>query len=214
MENHHFIETPETPQADLRGLVLAGGWSHRMGQDKAALAYHGEMQSQYCFKLLSAVSQQVFLSIRKVQAQELAYQGLPQIHDVYENKGPLCGILSAMETEPNSAWFVLACDMPFVDLKILQLLAQHRQRDKLATAFWNPLQNSPEPLCTIYEPAMYPFLQEALAYGQGSPQKILKAHEADVVLLPLAEKQLTNVNTPEAYASVMRSHDSGKPFAR
>lgn len=51
----------------LYGLVLAGGVSARMGQDKAELSYHGAPQLQVAYETLSPLVERCFVSVRPAQ---------------------------------------------------------------------------------------------------------------------------------------------------
>ena len=56
--------------APLFGLVLAGGASTRMQQDKAALAYHGKPQLNWAYDLLADLCAATFISVRPDQRDE------------------------------------------------------------------------------------------------------------------------------------------------
>src|ERR1035437_38083 len=94
------------------GLILAGGYSRRMGQDKALLEFHGKPQIKHIYDLLHKYCSKVFLSKRKYQK---AYHGIASINDSdeFSHQGPLAGILSAMKKYPDADWLVVACDLPF-----------------------------------------------------------------------------------------------------
>jgi molybdopterin-guanine dinucleotide biosynthesis protein A len=180
----------------LRGLVLAGGRSQRMGQDKGKLAYHGQEQRAYAAELLASFCQDVHVSCRPDQVVELEYAGLRPLPDTFADLGPLSGILSALRLDPNAAWLVVACDLPFLSEATLAHLVQHRQPARLATAFQSPENEWPEPLITIWEPASYPQLLRFLSLGYSCPRKTLI--NSDVAVLPApAPQELRNVNTPE-----------------
>ena len=104
----------------LRGLVLAGGRSERMQTDKGALHYHGLDQRQHTAALLAEFCPDVRVSVRPDQAAELP-AGLTALPDTFLNLGPLGGILSAFQADPNAAWLVLACDLPFLTRDTLEL---------------------------------------------------------------------------------------------
>ncbi|MBT9392052.1 NTP transferase domain-containing protein [Hymenobacter sp. NST-14] len=185
----------------LRGLVLAGGRSQRMGQDKGKLAYHGQEQRAYAAELLAPFCQDVHVSCRPDQIVELEYAGLRPLPDTFADLGPLSGILSALRLDPNAAWLVVACDLPFLSETTLAHLVQHRQPARLATAFQSPENEWPEPLITIWEPASYPQLLRFLSLGYSCPRKTLI--NSDVAALPApAPQELRNVNTPEEAAQV------------
>ncbi len=174
----------------INALILSGGLSTRMGEDKRMINYHGKTQEQYLFDLLSPYSSEVYVSINKNQAT-----GLPYIFDLNLSvKSPLVGILSAFEKNPEIAWLVVACDMPFVNQEVIEYLINHRNPEKFATAFKNPEEHFPEPLLTIYEPKILEKLQEAVNQGKKSPMKILQS--LDVELLEVINDQmLLNINT-------------------
>jgi molybdopterin-guanine dinucleotide biosynthesis protein A len=176
----------------LYGLVLAGGRSLRMKTDKATLQYHDKMQSEHCFEMLSSVCQEVYLSNRKEQESWVGYRGLPQINDRYEGTGPLVGILSAMRTHPQAAWLVVACDMPFLDSRLIGELVRERDPSRNATAFIAS-DSGPEPLCAIYEPSSFPILMNCLGNPDEGPRVALMNAEVRLVE-PDHPASLMNVN--------------------
>jgi molybdopterin-guanine dinucleotide biosynthesis protein A len=183
-------------QAPLRGLVLAGGLSQRMQTDKGRLRYgtQGREQREVAAALLAEVCQDVFVSCRAEQAAELP-AGLQPLPDTFLGLGPLGGILSAFQRDPNAAWLVLACDLPFLTAATLRELVAGRQPSRLATAFRSPSSEFPEPLITIFEPRAYPELLRFLSLGYSCPRKMLINSDVEVLPTP-SERELRNVNTP------------------
>ena len=176
----------------ISALILSGGLSSRMGEEKHLIHYHGKTQDQYLFDLLKPYCSKVYVSINQNQTTDL-----PHIPDLdLPIKSPIMGIFSAFQKNSNTAWLVVACDMPFVDEKTIEYLLQHRNPEKYATAFENPDEYFPEPLLTIYEPKIYPNLQEAVNQGKKSPMKVLQ--NLDIELIKDFDFQwIKNVNTVE-----------------
>ena len=174
----------------LNGLILSGGLSTRMGEDKRLIKYHDKTQEQYLFNLLTPYCSEVYVSINENQQTDL-----PHIFDLdLSVKSPVVGIISAFDKHPETAWLVVACDMPFVNQEVIEYLIKHRNPEKFATAFENPEEHFPEPLLTIYEPKIYEKLQEAINEGRKSPMKILQ--ELAIKLLEVPDnKTLMNINT-------------------
>ena len=143
----------------VKGLVLVGGKSTRMGTDKSQLDYHGKPQKQHVKELLEKNSLETFYSVQSNSER------IDEIHDTFLNLGPFGGICSAFQKDPNSAWLVLATDVPFVNSELIQLLLQKRDPSKLATAIKGIGKEFPEPLITIYEPKAYTKLLQYLAQG-------------------------------------------------
>jgi molybdopterin-guanine dinucleotide biosynthesis protein A len=186
----------------LRGLVLAGGRSERMRTDKGALRYHDTDQRQHTASLLSPYCSYVRVSCRPDQAADLP-AGLMPLPDTFLNLGPLGGLLSALQHDPNAAWLVLACDLPFLTHQTLEFLVQHRQPARMATALLSPFDNFPEPLITIWEPRSYGQLLRFLGMGYSCPRKALINSDIEL-LAPPFPVELRNVNTPDERAAAQR----------
>lgn len=182
-------------QPPLYGLLLSGGASQRMRQDKAALPYRGEPQLLRAWRLLEAVTERAFLSVRDQQRDDPLRAGLPQIVDSYDAIGPAAGILSAQDRFPEAAWLVLACDLPLLDEGTLQQLIGARDVSANATVFTSRHDSLPEPLCAIWEPSSHALLKQRYEDGSYCPRKALI--QSRIVLLPAPGDALDNVNTPE-----------------
>ena len=109
--------------APLHALLLAGGHSRRMGKEKSKLLYQGQTQFSRIVVILSELGIPSPLSIRAGQtlpAEAMAAEINP-IHDrdSFKDIGPLGGILSALASHPGHAFLVIACDLPFLEIKTL-----------------------------------------------------------------------------------------------
>jgi len=181
------------------GLILAGGSSSRMRQDKAALRYAGATQLDRAFELASRHVPKVFVSVRASQIADPARAQRPMIVDSLAGEGPIVGIRSALAAHPNVAWLVLACDLPFLSDAALSQLLRERDATALATAYRSAHDGLPEPLCAIWEPAAAAALAAYVSGGGSCPRKFLIRHAAPL-LEPVDKRALDNVNTPEEYA--------------
>ncbi len=187
----------------VKGLVLAGGQSMRMGTDKGLLNYFGKSQRSYSVELLQKCNLETKLSVRK--EQEVSDTDV--IEDVFLGLGPFGAICSAFQNDPNSAWLVLATDLPYVDEGLIRKLLSHRNPSKIATAVKGKKKEFPEPLVTIWEPKAYPIMLQFLAQGISCPRKVLI--NSDVELLETDDVYIYNVNTPEEFDSVKRKLEKG-----
>lgn len=193
----------QASHSTLNGLVLAGGKSTRMGEDKSTVQWHGKEQRYHVANMLAAFCKEVFISCRKDQANSIDKKYCV-IEDEVEDKGPLGAILSAFHQINNCGWLVVACDLPLLDEKTIQYLVQKRDKNCIATTFASPGDGLPEPLVTIWEPASIPLLETALSEGRHSPQKILMKAKIKI-LEPPDSTVLMNVNTPGEKELAMQS---------
>jgi len=136
----------------LQGLILTGGQSKRMGQDKALMRSGSRTQLEQSYDLLQAQLSSVYVSIKASQVNDPVRSQYRLIMDAQNCSGPMAGILSAHKTNPDCAWLVIACDMPFLNSETLMQLIKARDNAYDATVFSNPDDSLPEPLCAIYEP--------------------------------------------------------------
>lgn len=179
----------------LNGLVLAGGKSQRMGNPKDKINWHGKEQRYFAADLLAPFCNEVFISCRKDQLENFDpnYNALT---DTFLNMGPFGGILSALRSQRDKAWLVVACDLPLLDKKSLEFLIENRNIEKAATTYESPFDGLPEPLITIWEPKSYPLLLNFLGSGITCPRKVLISSDT-LILKPGNPDSLMNVNTPE-----------------
>jgi len=187
----------------LYGLLLGGGASTRMQRDKAALDYHGEPQLTHAWRLLEAVTERAFVSLREDQREDPLRAQFPQLVDTYEAMGPAAGILTAQDAYPDAAWLVLACDLPLLDAATLQRLIAARDPHAHATAFRSRFDDLPEPLCAIWEPASHALLAERVAADKICPRKALIL--SDTRLLAPPGEALDNANTPQERDAMRQS---------
>lgn len=187
--------------APLKGLVLCGGFSTRMQEDKSSIAYHGMPQWQYLVTLLQSFLGEVYISCRKEQTENFSsYPHL--VPDSVPFGGPSAGLLSAHALQPETAWLVLACDLPLISKQSLELLIQSRNATTAATTFISPVNDLPEPLIAIWEPAGLDTLQQNVAAGKNCPRKTMLGTAVTLLQNPYATEQF-NANTPEEKAEVL-----------
>ena len=179
----------------LHGLVLAGGESRRMGQDKALLIRDGKSQLEHVATLLAEVTGRVFVSTRKEQCDEQERSQFDQIVDRYQNMGPIAGIMSAMDEYPEADWLVVACDLPNIDAATLQYLIENQSVEVPFTAFRSSHDDLPEPLCAIYAAGSRELIQSFIDDGAKCPRKILIRADTHLLNQP-NPAALDNINTP------------------
>lgn len=184
--------------APLHGLVLAGGASRRMGQDKAALTLHGRTQLDWVRELLARHCEEVFVSIRAAQQDDPVRSAQRVIVDTHDGAGPIAGIAAAQAVHPGHAWLVLACDLPFVDDASIDTLVRHRD-GRPVVAFASTHDGLPEPLCAIYEPASSVGVLAAITAGRNCPRKFILGTGVALLAQP-NPAALENVNTPDELA--------------
>jgi len=164
-----------------------------MGRDKSEIRYREKPQYQVLHDLLSMHCESVFLSRRRGQVIPTA---IPVIMDQFTLDGPLNGLLSAFKSNPLNDWISIPCDMPLVDQALLLYLIANRNKNKVATCFYDSDKKYPEPLLTLWERTAGPLLLDFYRKGGFSPRKFLMENDIEIIEVPDSHK-LLNVNTPE-----------------
>ncbi len=181
------------------GLILAGGKSKRMGSDKALLLRDGETQLSRAVRLLEAHLDRVFVSTRADQSDDLERGKFAQVIDRYDDMGPIAGILSAMDSDDDVSWLVLACDLPNIDDMTITYLLEQCSADHPVTAYESVHDGLPEPLCAIYRPESRAMILGFVNDGMICPRKMLINSDTRLLAQP-NPGALHNINSPEDLA--------------
>lgn len=184
---------------NLNGLVLCGGQSSRMQQDKGFITYRGMPQYQVVFNLLSSYCNTVYISGR----EQVEYGNHSVITDdaAFVEIGPLAGLLSAYKKE-QADWLIIAVDYPnFGEIDVEHLLDAY-DTTYHATVYFDPDKQFFEPFLGIYKKEMLQFILEKGSTFQYSAQKILLQGMVKKVY-PLHAETLLNINTKAAYEQYM-----------
>ncbi|MEM8603825.1 MAG: molybdenum cofactor guanylyltransferase [Cyanobacteria bacterium P01_H01_bin.121] len=191
------------------GIVLVGGNSTRMGQDKALLQYAGQSMlyrtcqlAQQCCTVTIVVGPQFdhYHAHIPSDCQFVAEEREPAS---MQGPGPLVAfwhVLPQVQTE----WILLlACDLPYLDLLTLQQWQHHVvQVPETAIACLAHHEQGWEPLCGFYRQRCYPNLTPQVQGGVRSFQHWLS--QVEVAPLPVQNWQvLTNCNTPADWQQVI-----------
>jgi molybdopterin-guanine dinucleotide biosynthesis protein A len=174
-----------------------------MGTDKAALEIDGQSFLQRAVRLLSSALGEVYVSISPGQVDDALRAQYACIEDRLTDTGPAAGILSAHMYKPDSAWLVLACDMPLLDADSVARLLAERDSAHEAVVWCGADGAGPEPLCALYEPVtLAAFLEHVQKGGSTSPRAWL-ANRNVRQLEPAEPDRLLGANTREEVTALL-----------
>src|SRR3989338_5642445 len=114
----------EGGRRSMTAIVLAGGKATRMGgRNKAFLKIGGKTIIENLLDKLNPIFGKILI-IANVPAQfnqslVTSYQNTKIISDIIPEKGPLGGIYTGLMTSRAKFNFVIACDMPFIDIWLI-----------------------------------------------------------------------------------------------
>lgn len=193
-------------ESHISAIILAGGQSSRMGQDKALLPIQGVPLLQRVYRIANVLCDFIYV----VTPWSERYQGLlPSscqfVREVVPTQGPLVGFAQGLSQVQTDWVLLLACDLPRLQVEVLQGWAVElgSVRDDVLALLthhakgWNPL-------CGFYRFSCLPTLTHFINQGGRSFQQWLTQHP--VQALTLSDPQmLFNCNTPADLAFLENS---------
>jgi molybdopterin-guanine dinucleotide biosynthesis protein A len=183
---------------DLAAFILAGGQSSRMGTDKAFIELEGRTLLARALELARSVTDEV-----RIVGQPGKYCSFaPTIEDFFPRCGPLAGIHAALRTSPQDLNLILAVDVPFLSLELLQYIIE-RAQSAVATVTVPRIAKRFQPLCAVYRSAFADTAEQALRGGRCKIDALFASVKTEVI----GEEELQsagfsiglfrNLNTPQ-----------------
>ncbi|MGL1891828.1 MAG: molybdenum cofactor guanylyltransferase [Spirochaetaceae bacterium] len=151
-------------------IILAGGKSTRMGMDKLRIKINGNyLIDNIINKLKNEFDEIIIVTNDPLYHRE---DGIIVIDDEDKSCGPLCGIYSGLKRSSSNYSFVMACDMPYVNLDFIRY-----EKEKLNNTFDVIIAKIgvfTEPLYGFYKKEMLTKIYNEIKNGQYSINKLLK----------------------------------------
>ncbi len=190
------------------GVILAGGRSRRMGENKATMMFGGEpLLSRVARRLSPAVDD--LLVIGPQSLAPLAPRARV-IEDALPAIGPLGGLYTALTATTSAHIFLVACDMPFICPGLVQAMLAFARTRGDADVVALEANGRVQPLHAVYSRACLPAVERALKSSDHSLHTLLThldhvAIDAEIVRREdPAGLSAFNVNTPDDWQSALR----------
>jgi molybdenum cofactor guanylyltransferase len=184
---------------EVTGVLLAGGKSRRMGEDKRYLVVGEETLLERGLGVLRSVFQEVLVVI----AQDSPPVGVDArvVRDLVPECGSLGGLYTGLMRATTSSIFVVACDMPFLDRTVI---AQFTSRRATADIVMAKLAAQLHPMHALYGNRCLPVLEQMIQARQLKIQELVShaslrvqyVTEADLLAIDPSGRSFQNVNTP------------------
>jgi len=178
-------------------IVLAGGVGKRLGADKAFLRIGGRVLIEGIVKKMARIGDEVIIVTNS--PQKYGYLEARLVSDMYPGKGTLGGIYSGLKAARNPYSLVVACDMPFLDLRLLRYMILLSPSQDVVIPRVGGL---PEPLHAIYSKQCLQPIERLLAAGSLKiidffPEvRVRYVEEQEIKLFDPQCLSFFNVNTP------------------
>ena len=189
----------------MTGIILSGGKSIRMGENKAFIEIEGVPIIRRVYNLFKELFQEVIIVTNQ---KELFSNFDSKIYsDLFPDKGALGGLYTGIFFSTFNYSFCVACDMPFIKKSVVQHLINHIQDDDVIVP---QTRDGLQPLHAIYSKNCLEPIKLTIEQGK---YKILDFYEMvkvkiiqedDFISLDPLRESFVNVNTPVELLSIRR----------
>jgi molybdenum cofactor guanylyltransferase len=202
-------------QVSVSAIVLAGGASVRLGQDKALVEIAGRTLVERVVDVLRSLVDEIVLVTPS--PERLAWLELPTVGDVYPGIGTLGGLHAGLATIEHPYGLVVGCDMPFLNR---DLLAYMISQTGDAEVVMPRVGRFYEPLHALYARSILPVLEQHILAGQRRIRQAcagLRTRyilEQEIARHDPEQLSFFNVNTPEDLARAQQVLGNTKDWKR
>ena len=184
-------------------IVLAGGRSRRMGQDKATLPFGDETLLERTVRIVREVVPEVLVISREDQPRVGDFR---VVHDSAEGLGPLAGLVKGLEVMSSERAFLTSCDVPFLKPEYLRLMIELSQGHPITVPLVDGYHMTTS---AVYTREVLPVAQELLAARRLRPLFLVEAVDARIVTADDLRdvdpdlQSFRNCNTQEEYEQAL-----------
>lgn len=183
---------------DTTGVILAGGENRRMPVPKALIRVRGSRLIERALRTYQRLFPEVFIITDR--PEDFIYPGVKLLADVYDIRGPMTGILTALISSPNRWIFVAACDMPFLSGDVIRYMSSVKSG---YDAVVSVVQGRTQPLFAFYSKRMLAGMERAVLKKRGALKDFLNTkrvqyvNEDEIRRFDPGACSFINFNTPE-----------------
>ena len=187
-------------EIEVTGVLLAGGKSRRMGEDKRYLMV-GE---QTLLERGLGVLRSMFHEVLVVIAQDSAPLDIDTrvVRDLVPDCGSLGGIYTGLTQATSPYIFAVACDMPFLNQAVITQFTNRRDTEDIVMA---RLATRLHPMHALYGKGCLPAMEQMIVARLLKIQELVShaslrvqyVTEADLLSIDPSWRSFYNVNTPE-----------------
>lgn len=199
-------------------LLLAGGRSRRLGQDKRFINYRGKSIFESALEIANQISDDILILISgakdRTALKDLARGNTRFLEDASPGAGPMGSLIGGLRKIKNEYALLLGVDFPLMSADFLVKLSSIVEKQNgLAHAFVPISGNHLQVSCAFYHVVLAERLNDSFEAGERSIWNWLKAHEQLVTYI--SEERWAawansdvffNLNTPEDLKRLYRHY--------
>ena len=193
-------------------IILCGGRSSRMGQDKGSMIIQDKPMIKHILSTLNHQINEAIIVLNDqtriakysefIDPQEYTYS-ITFVEDKIKGKGPMPGIMTGLGEIKSDYALILPCDSPYVSANYINTIFSEIGNEYQAIVPYhddeNKLQTS-EPLHSVYKKSVIPEIEELISNDVLHIKGLIEKIDAKFVLIDnkkIEKKEFRNLNRPE-----------------
>jgi molybdopterin-guanine dinucleotide biosynthesis protein A len=193
-------------ESPVTAIILSGGKSSRLGQDKAFVKIEGIFLIKRQMNLLKQIFPKIIIVTN--HPRKYRFREVKIVKDVVLHRGPLAGIYSGLLASDSFFNFVFACDLPFLHPGLIKYMLSLKNGFDIVVP---RLKRGYESLFAIYsrnclKPIARVLKTDDFRVRRIFPQvKLKELSEARIKKFGQPERLFANINTPSDLCRISTS---------
>ena len=143
---------------DVTGIILSGGKSSRMGENKSIMKIGNRNVIEYVTDLMKSLFNKVILITN--DPDDYKFLDLEMYADIFLRMGPLAGIHSGLNNSKTIKNFIISCDIPLMKAAMIKYLTEFKTDKPITIA---KADGFIQQLCGVYDKKCLPAAEEILS---------------------------------------------------
>lgn len=181
-------------------IVLAGGQSSRMNADKSLLITDKIPLIERIIRQLTGYFQEIVIGAN--DPEKYRFLGLPVVPDLEKGMGPLMGIYSTLLQSKHEINFVVACDIPDLNMDYIKQLLRQAKCHEIVVPVWG--NGKYESLFAVYNKSVLEKTRKLLDNGHRKIGLLFESTDVKYLPIPDEVKWFKNLNTREDYENYIK----------
>ena len=137
-------------------IILAGGKSSRMGEDKGLMILFGKSMVEYTIGLSCQFNKDIIIITNNEDYKRYGYETYA---DIYPDKGPLGGLFTGLTNSKYDINIVLSCDVPYVKPELIAFLIKNSTNHDITIPLF---EDRTHQLIGVYKKSCLPVFKKSI----------------------------------------------------
>jgi molybdenum cofactor guanylyltransferase len=144
--------------SNITGIILSGGKSKRMGENKSLLKIGNKTIIEHVKDLMQNLFSKVILIAN--EPDDYKFLNIDIYNDIYFRMGPLAGIHSGLTNSAAGKNFIISCDIPLMTAEMIKYLVEYKTNKPVTIA---KADGFIQQLCGLYDKSCLQYADKILS---------------------------------------------------